>query len=329
MSAIILYDMQPNPVPRCLDLNTSRIMVMGDTDCGKTSFILRCLNNAYSPLEKGAYEEDIYHKSVKSQNVMKAVEESTDYIRPHVKRTSTIDVQFLDSAPFEIADFSDVKNEQILQSDAFIICFDSTNRESFINVRTYQRRIERIRGIDDKVPILIVGTKVDQLSERRVQIDEIMDVLNRFELHYDNDYFEISSKHNINVKELFTETLIKIEKYKNLQRIQLEIASDRNMTDQSDSRSSSQNGSSSQNTNRYDSKIDAASTTIASSSDSKNNLSKTEQLNKRTISDKSISTKAEEASAKSFNEKKEETSTQIKSRTLKTHSANNTCCVIC
>lgn len=225
MSGLLLYDAQPQQIPRCYDTGVSRIMVMGDTGSGKTSFILRCVNGTYRDIDSGVYMEDIYRRALNLPLLLHDpafqgdhdVQEFLDSAA-YDRRALPKEVDFLDAAPFEIADFSELRNQQILQSDAFLLCFDTTSEESLLNLRTYQRRIERVRGIDDNVPILIVATKADMLSERKVGSPEILETMARFELPYEHNFFEVSSKHNTNVKSLFVKALIMVEKYKYQQR---------------------------------------------------------------------------------------------------------------
>ncbi|CCK70936.1 uncharacterized protein KNAG_0F02740 [Huiozyma naganishii CBS 8797] len=217
----LLYDIPSNPTPRCMDQGTVRITVMGDERSGKTSLVLRCITDSYHEVATGAYMEDIYHKPVNLNTLAKDIGYEGQGLNNRIPR-NMMDVYMLDCSAFEIADFSDIRNEQIIQSDAFIICFDPTDRATFSNLRTYQRRIERVRGIDDAVPIFVVATKVDLQADMKIQREEIHEMLNRFELSYDDDYFEVSSKLNLDVKQLLWQTLMKIEDYRRDQRSHLE-----------------------------------------------------------------------------------------------------------
>ena len=132
-----------------------------------------------------------------------------------------MDIQVLDSSSLDLTDFSDLRDGQIAQADAFVVSFDPTNRESLYNVRSYQRQIEQVRGIDDTVPILVVGTKCDLMVDERVSKREICDLLEACDLSYESDYIEISSRDNINVDELFVRVLLRSEDYKYQGRIAL------------------------------------------------------------------------------------------------------------
>ncbi|CCD24498.1 uncharacterized protein NDAI_0D01840 [Naumovozyma dairenensis CBS 421] len=306
MSTLLLYDFQKYPKPRCTDLHTARITVMGDNHCGKTSLIFRWLTNAFQQIEDGTYQEDIYHKTLNIEtllndeyplsttNTINSITTDLDYDsisnEPHhtltddllecttetppdkhdtlhhfladiaksrhvgkqesnydtnntedtekkkasnsrknayqthkhfLNRPHNIKLQILDSQPLEIADFSELRSKQIQQSDAFILCFDSTNRESFHDIRTYQRKIERARGIDDNIPIILCCTKTDKINERKVSPDEIKDLVYKSGLDIRTDFFEVSSKHGTNVQSLLLTTLVKIENYKYQERNRL------------------------------------------------------------------------------------------------------------
>lgn len=217
----ILYDLQRNDIShsqRYLDDKNARITVMGDASSGKTSFILRCVSDTFTEMhDPSSMMEDIYHTKINMDHLAQDInihenvgdDDGTNQHHHHI-----INVHMLDTEEFEIADFSDIRNEQILQSDAFILCFDLTNIESFSNLRTYQRRIERVRGIDDPVPIIIAATKVDLLTERAVDYNDIVQSLKRFEIDYETDYFEISAKVNLNIKQILYTTLSNIKQYK-------------------------------------------------------------------------------------------------------------------
>lgn len=238
----ILYDYHGkynSTLPRFLDERHVRITVMGDALSGKTSFILRCISDTFTNIESGTYMEDIYHTKINLSNLAQDINMKYNSSKSIVH---SVEVLLLDTAEFEIADFSDIRNEQILQSDAFILCFDLTNVESFLNLRTYQRRIERVRGMDDDVPVLIAGTKVDLMLERRVDMNDIMQTLERFEIDSKKDYFEISSKLNLNIKNLLYRALIEIEQYKAAKRAEyLKIKEKENFTPSTSSQSTSTN----------------------------------------------------------------------------------------
>lgn len=233
----VLYDLNTNiALPRCYDLTTARITVMGDSECGKTSLILRWLRNAFQPIEKGSFMEDIYHKSVNYQLLLerkkhedclgyqgnefykdsKSVKAADDLL---VKKSSTLDIQFLDSEASGTTYCTELREAQIKQSDAFILCFDPTNKESFDTMKSYYRCIEETLDYDTIGPVVaICSTKSDLFVDREVTNEEINDLMNKLGLSIKDDYFEVSAKSGTNTAELLRTTLRKIDLHKERER---------------------------------------------------------------------------------------------------------------
>lgn len=308
----ILYELQGNNgsiTPRYLDKTHARITVMGDSLSGKTSFIIRCISDSFTEIERGTYMEDIYHTKINMLNLAQDINiryetSDNDKEKKNKKKKNIvhpIELQMLDTAEFEIADFSDIRNEQILQSDAFIICFDLTNIESFLNLRTYQRRIERVRGMDDNVPIMIVGTKSDLLMERCVDLNDIIQTLQRFEIDYENNYMEISSQLNINIKSLLFNTLVKVKDYKLEQESRAKLNEKNTKTASSSSSSSSSLSSTSEQN------------TPSSTGETQNLSPNNSDLEKVNIKQQRVITKT----------------TDLPNTNLTSDSTNNQCCIIC
>lgn len=105
-------------------------------------------------------------------------------------------INFLDDIQFrfQIWDTSGQERFKVITqnyyrgSDGVIICFDLTNRKSFINIKYWIDSINNICG-DDIVKILI-GLKSDILNNREIKQDEI----NKLSLESNIPYFEVSSK---------------------------------------------------------------------------------------------------------------------------------------
>jgi len=80
---------------------------------------------------------------------------------------------------------------------AIILFFDLTNRESFESLPTFLEEAKKY-GSKDAVPFL-VGGKLDLVDERVVTNEEGA----KFASDHGMQYFEVSSKDNVNVKETF------------------------------------------------------------------------------------------------------------------------------
>lgn len=312
----ILYDYHSKDdsmSPRYLDERHARITVMGDALSGKTSFILRCISDTFNNIESGTYMEDIYNTRINLSNLAQDINMKYETSKSLVH---SIEVQLLDTAEFEIADFSDIRSEQIIQSDAFILCFDLTNIESFLNLRTYQRRIERVRGMDDNVPVLIAGTKFDLMLERCVDMNDILQTLQRFEIDSKKDYFEISSKLNINIKNLLYRALIEVEQYKATKRVECSKIKERENSTPSDVSQYTSTNNNTVKTSSNGSKVETREIIEGNSDgDSSNRFYK--------HNDKNINSIPQKAGALIRNRTTESSSKEKRSADL------NSCCIIC
>ena len=85
-----------------------------------------------------------------------------------------------------------------------IIMFDLTNLESFHNINKWLNEL-KYYGKYENLSIIVLGNKSDLKENIKVNLDLILDYCNNENL----DYFEISVKDNINIKESF-EHLVKL-----------------------------------------------------------------------------------------------------------------------
>ena len=84
-----------------------------------------------------------------------------------------------------------------------ILLYDITDRRSFDNVKTW---IEQIREeVGDKVSIILVGNKIDEVDGRKVKTEEGEKVANEIGL----SFFECSAKTGENIDMIFNEMVKK------------------------------------------------------------------------------------------------------------------------
>ena len=100
-------------------------------------------------------------------------------------------------------------------SQAVLICFDITDRESFEHVRNWMDDIDK----EDILKIL-VGNKCDLEHERRVRKEEGKEIANKYGI----EYIETSAKDTISIENLFIYTA-KIILSKQVNNINLEKGS--------------------------------------------------------------------------------------------------------
>lgn len=193
---------------------------MGDVRVGKTSLILRWLRGVFEVIESGEYSEDLYHKTLLMQELLKKFNMEEDYFDDdgdYLKKFSALDVQILDCNYVDMAyDSVELMTAQIKQCDAFILCFEPTSRESFENLNGLFHRIEE--NAQDPV-ITICSTKSDLYLDAEIKLDEVAERLEALGYSMEDDYEEVSAKTGANVDLLFCTVLQKIAKCKKEARL--------------------------------------------------------------------------------------------------------------
>ena len=165
-----------------------KIMMLGETQIGKTCFIRRYVTDSFSPGYITTIGIDFQLKVVSIKG-------------------KTIKLQIFDTAGQER--FRNITKNYFQSSNGFIIAYDITSRDSFINITTWLKEVSELAPEETKK--ILIGTKCD-LPGRQVTFEEGEKLAN------DNGmkFFETSSKTNKNVKETFeTLTLEMIEEYDN------------------------------------------------------------------------------------------------------------------
>ncbi|KAG6910099.1 hypothetical protein DXG01_013152 [Tephrocybe rancida] len=123
------------------------------------------------------------------------------------RRTITVDGQLsslevLDTAGAE--QFTSLNEVYIKSGRGFVLVFSLTNEASLKEVDNLRKQIYRIKGGDSGVPIVVVGTKLDLVSEREVQRTTISTLASRWAL----PFYETSAKKNWHIQDVF-EDLVK------------------------------------------------------------------------------------------------------------------------
>ena len=159
-----------------------KIMILGETMVGKTSFITRYISDKFG--EKYLCTIGI------------------DFREKHVERNNKlIKLQIWDTAGQER--YRNVAKSYFQASHGFIIAYDINNIESFKQVKFW---VEQIKSIsEESTKCILIGTKCD-LNGRKVEESEAAD----FAKKQGFKFFETSAKLNINVKETFESLLDEI-----------------------------------------------------------------------------------------------------------------------
>ena len=89
-----------------------------------------------------------------------------------------------------------------MNGQGFVVVYSLTNHQTFQDIKTMRDQIVRVKG-SERVPILLVGNKVDLESQRGVPTVEGMALAQIWGCRF----VEASAKNRMNVNEVFAETV--------------------------------------------------------------------------------------------------------------------------
>ena len=151
-----------------------KIVLIGDSDVGKTSMLLRYSNDIFSanPCTVGV---DFKIKTLQVDN-------------------RTIKIQIWDTAGQER--FRSVIPMYYKGAKAILVVFDITSKESFEGAKKWIHEIEQT---NKNCSIVLIGNKIDLISNRQVEESAVSDYKNAKKI----EYYECSAKENLNVENIF------------------------------------------------------------------------------------------------------------------------------
>ncbi|GAA5822280.1 hypothetical protein JCM10212_004282 [Sporobolomyces blumeae] len=138
-----------------------KLVVLGDGGVGKTALTIRlCLNHFIGPssfpfLSRGPLT---YDPTIEDSYRKHAVIDDEPYL-----------LEILDTAGQE--DYTSLRSQWIREGDGFLVVYSTTSRSSFLRIREFIQQITRVKD-SDRVPIVLVGNKVDRINEREVDTEE-------------------------------------------------------------------------------------------------------------------------------------------------------------
>lgn len=154
-----------------------RLLIVGDSSCGKTSLVLRFDQNVFSTKFVTTIGVDYRDKMVKIEN-------------------APMRLQLWDTAGQER--FRSLTSNFFGRADGFVLCYDLSNRPSFDHVIGWMRDI-KTRAPPD-CDIVLCGNKADLDADRVVQHEEGKMLADE----YGVQFFETSALTGHNVEGMFT-----------------------------------------------------------------------------------------------------------------------------
>ncbi|GAA5944190.1 uncharacterized protein JCM15063_000175 [Sporobolomyces koalae] len=149
-----------------------KLVVLGDGGVGKTALTIRlCLNH---------FIEDSYRKH--------AIIDDQPYLLEILDTAGQ--GEFSEGPPCRLLcklsltvlawteDYTSLRSQWIREGDGFLVVYSTTSRSSFLRIHEFIQQITRVKD-SDRVPIVLVGNKLDRINEREVDTREGQDLARR------------------------------------------------------------------------------------------------------------------------------------------------------
>ena len=160
-----------------------KILLLGDTQVGKSSFLMRYIDNTFQESYLSTVGLDFKVKNVQLDD------------------GKTYRVQIWDTAGQDR--FHAITRNYFKNAHGIILIYDVTLIESFQNVKNWIKQIKE--EVTDKVSIILVGNKIDMENQRVVSKEEG----EKMAASYGLKFFECSAKTGENVEEIFKDIVTK------------------------------------------------------------------------------------------------------------------------
>lgn len=117
-------------------------------------------------------------------------------------------LEILDTAGTE--QFASMRDLYIKNGQGFLIVYSITSFQTFMDIKSMRDQIVRVKGTD-KVPVVLVGNKVDLAHQREVSTEE-GDALAKM---WNCNFLETSAKTTRNVNDIFIDVVREMSTLKN------------------------------------------------------------------------------------------------------------------
>jgi Ras-related protein Rab-3C len=166
--------------------STIKCILIGDAGVGKSSIIERYVNDTFSNSGNTTVGVDYFAKYIPLDS---SIENN--------KKQHIIKLQIWDLAGQ--MNYRNIIHSYYRNAEVLFYVFDKSHRETFHN---FERWIDDFRTRLDDIQIVIVGNKSD-ISHCGVHSDEAIELANK----YDAQYYETSAKEDVNIREIFENTV--------------------------------------------------------------------------------------------------------------------------
>ena len=169
-----------------------KILFLGDTSVGKTSLLIRYIDDKYDDKGCPTLGVDVRYK----------------YVTLDEKK---IRVDIWDTAGQER--FKNITKNYFREANGIILVFDVTNKETFDVLKKWL--ITAKDNVPPETEMIAVGNKIDLEEKREVKFE----LLKEFGLKYKIDVFETSAKTGQGVQEIFNSLISNLFTNKNIGKV--------------------------------------------------------------------------------------------------------------
>ena len=170
-----------------------KVMLLGNSSVGKSSLMIRYIDNKFSPE---------YISTLGVDNKQKIIT---------LKNGKEVRLRIYDTAGEER--FKAISTNFLKKADGIILVYDITNKPSFEEISEW---IETTNENKENFCMVLVGNKCDLSDEiREITMEEGQNKANEYKV----PFFETSCKDDINVKEVFEKIAEDIDNKQNLQKV--------------------------------------------------------------------------------------------------------------
>ena len=162
-----------------------KVLLLGDSTEGKTCFLMRYTDNTFQEIHMSTIGLDYRLKSMT------------------LKSGKNVKVQIWDTAGQDR--FRAITKNYYKGAHGIILIYDVTNQLSFDNVSNWINQIKE--EASDKVTIFLVGNKIDDVENRKIQTESGKNLAENFQLQF----YETSAKTGENVEKTFQALVEKID----------------------------------------------------------------------------------------------------------------------
>ena len=162
-----------------------KCLLIGDSNVGKSSMILRFADGGF---------KNNYTPTIGIDFRIKTIEMNGKFIK----------LQLWDTSGQER--FSTITRSYYRGTHLIVVCFDIAERHTFNNLGKWLNEIDRFAGTTMNYMVIVCGMKQDLESRRTVSYEEAKSYCD--DKHV--EYFESSSKNNINIDKIFMDVTAKL-----------------------------------------------------------------------------------------------------------------------